>query len=47
MDPIRELIAILLDAAGEAITAAAEAADLRARLREWWWVIRHPEIVKA
>ena len=36
-----ELLAILLDAA----EAAWAAADLVARLREWRWVVTHPDLV--
>jgi len=36
---IRELYLILADALHEAL----EAADLRARLAVWWWVVTHPQ----
>lgn len=40
---IVELLCVLLDA-GE---AAWEAADLAERVREWWWVTRHTDLVDA
>jgi len=30
---------------GDALREAWQAADLMARLRAWWWVVRHSELV--
>jgi len=32
---------------GDALREAWQAADLMARLRAWWWVVRHPDKVDA
>jgi len=37
MDALRELYWTLQD--------AWRAADLRRRLRSWWWVVTHPELL--
>lgn len=40
MFALHELVSVL----GDALRAAIEAADLAARLRSWWWVVRHPDL---
>lgn len=32
---------------GETLLAAWAAADLKTRLREWWWVTTHPELLES